>query len=112
MDLLPGTTEIYCPSSETVHSTGETCLGQMFHMSVDKAPEWEHLSGTLKYCRRCSYTNVCRCSWCSRCDKATGNNTQGHYWSYCKVSKTFETLHFCCPDNCELGEDKLEDKNS
>lgn len=41
---------------------------------------------------------------CNRCKKDTGNNTQGHYWAYCKVTKTNREFHFCCPDDCELEE--------
>ena len=47
---------------------------------------------------------------CGRCGKHTGNNTQGHYWGFCKVlaaqgipfPKSVRGLHFCCPDGCEL----------
>lgn len=44
---------------------------------------------------------TCRCLVCSRCDHHTGN-TWGHYWAYCKVTKTVRDFHFCCPDDCEL----------
>lgn len=44
----------------------------------------------------------CRCLVCSRCGHHTGNSHQGHYWSYCKVTKKVERFHFCCPDDCEL----------
>lgn len=39
---------------------------------------------------------------CARCDKATGNNSQGHYWKWCKVTRDYREFHFCCPDACEL----------
>lgn len=47
---------------------------------------------------------------CARCGKHTGNNTQGHHWSLCKVyvaqgkglSGSMRESHFCCPDDCEL----------
>lgn len=39
---------------------------------------------------------------CSRCEKDTENNNQGHYWAYCTVTKSDREFHFCCPDNCEL----------
>ena len=45
---------------------------------------------------------VCRCLVCSRCKRHTGNANQGHYWAYCKITKTDRDFHFCCPDNCEL----------
>lgn len=45
---------------------------------------------------------VCRCLVCGRCKRHTGNSTQGHYWGYCKVTKTVRDFHFCCPDDCEL----------
>lgn len=45
---------------------------------------------------------VCRCIVCARCGHHTGNNTQGHFWSYCKVTRTVRTHHMCCPDDCEL----------
>jgi len=44
----------------------------------------------------------CRCIVCSRCKHHTGNSSQGHYWSWCNVTKTVREFHFCCPDNCEL----------
>jgi len=45
----------------------------------------------------------CRCLICARCGHHTGNSNQGHYWSYCRVSKQEEWFHFCCPDDdCEL----------
>lgn len=42
---------------------------------------------------------------CARCGHHTGNDTQGHYWKWCKVTARFERFHFCCPDDvlgCEL----------
>ncbi len=39
---------------------------------------------------------------CARCNEHTGNSHQGHFWSYCKVTRTIRSPHFCCPDNCEL----------
>lgn len=45
----------------------------------------------------------CRCMICARCGHHTGNNTQGHYWSYCAVTKTMREGHFCCAGNCEYG---------
>lgn len=42
---------------------------------------------------------------CSRCGNLTGNNTQGHYWSFCKVERRYTKMHFCCPGNCELRRD-------
>lgn len=44
----------------------------------------------------------CRCMICGRCGHHTGNGHQGHYWKYCKVTKTMREFHFCCPDDCEL----------
>lgn len=46
---------------------------------------------------------TCRCMVCGRCGHHTGNNTQGHYWAYCKVNKDSKDFHFCCPDDCELS---------
>lgn len=51
---------------------------------------------------------------CARCNKHTGNYTQGHYWGLCKVllaqgvpwKKARRDLHFCCPDDCELEADR------
>ena len=40
---------------------------------------------------------------CGRCERATGNNHQGHYWSHCKVTGTLRGFHFCCPGDCELA---------
>lgn len=39
---------------------------------------------------------------CGRCDRPTGNYTQGHYWAFCKVTKTIREFHFCCPGDCAL----------
>jgi hypothetical protein len=97
-------TEVYCPFTETVHSAGENCSG--YHMEWWKAPDWAEMDGgrfgKARYCRRCGYVQNCRCSWCGRCNKVTGNNTQGHYWAYCKVTGTNRDFHFCCPDDCQL----------
>lgn len=50
---------------------------------------------------------------CARCNKHTGNNSQGHYWGLCKgllrqgtpFEKAVRELHFCCPGDCELEVD-------
>lgn len=47
---------------------------------------------------------------CARCNKHTGNNSQGHYWGLCKrlmaqgvkINDAVIEPHFCCPDDCEL----------
>jgi hypothetical protein len=39
---------------------------------------------------------------CERCHQHTGNNHQGHFWAYCKVTGRMEAHHFCCPDDCQL----------
>jgi hypothetical protein len=49
-------------------------------------------------------TIVCRCMICARCGHHTGNNTQGHWWSFCSITGTFRGHHLCCPDDCELEE--------
>jgi hypothetical protein len=52
-------------------------------------------------------TFICRCIICPRCGHHTGNNTQGHFWTWCKVVKNLGQVavpHFCCPDDCELAE--------
>lgn len=49
---------------------------------------------------------------CGRCGKHTGNNHQGHHWTFCKVyakqgksiDESMREPHFCCPDDCELEE--------
>jgi len=48
----------------------------------------------------------CRCTVCPRCHHHTGNAHQGHYWGYCKVTRTSREFHFCCPEapGCELNE--------
>lgn len=51
----------------------------------------------------------CRCLVCSRCGKHTGNNTQGHYWAFCSVTKSVREFHFCCPGDCELMGDGYHD---
>lgn len=40
---------------------------------------------------------------CGRCNKPTGNRTQGHFWAWCKVTMSIRKNHFCCPGDCELG---------
>lgn len=48
---------------------------------------------------------------CGRCNKHTGNNSQGHYWGLCKrlmrtgvkAQDAVTEFHFCCPDDCELA---------
>lgn len=102
-DLNPETTtdtEVYCPKTETVHSAGEVCDG--WHLEWWKQPDWTKIGPGMKMCRRCGYTNMCRCFWCGRCNNVTGNSNQGHYWAYCGVTKSVRDFHFCCPDNCEL----------
>ena len=47
---------------------------------------------------------LCRCVICTRCQRHTGNSTQGHFWAWCSVTKTERAFHFCCPGNCQLGE--------
>lgn len=44
----------------------------------------------------------CRHLTCGRCRQHTDNSSQGHYWSYCKVTKSMREHHFCCPGDCEL----------
>lgn len=44
----------------------------------------------------------CRCIICTRCERHTGNARQGHYWSWCAITKADQGFHFCCPDDCEL----------
>lgn len=49
---------------------------------------------------------------CGRCGEHTGNNHQGHWWSFCQVrakqvddwKDALRGMHFCCPGNCELEE--------
>ena len=41
------------------------------------------------------------CGWCG---ERTRNNTQGHYWARCRVTGTLREPHFCCPDDCALGD--------
>lgn len=47
-------------------------------------------------------TTICRCIVCSRCGRHTGNSNQGHFWAFCKATKTVRKFHMCCPDDCEL----------
>jgi hypothetical protein len=44
----------------------------------------------------------CLCLICPRCNRHTGNGTQGHYWAFCQVAGAILRLHFCCPADCEL----------
>lgn len=46
----------------------------------------------------------CRCVVCARCGHHTGNSHQGHFWAFCKVTRSIREPHFCCPGDCELGE--------
>lgn len=61
--------------------------------------EWQHDSEGLG---RCGCPPVTDEMTCGRCKKPTGNTNQGHYWAFCKVTRTTRTFHFCCPDDCEL----------
>lgn len=54
---------------------------------------------------RNAVTGECHSLVCSRCNKCTGNGNQGHYWGYCKVTKTVREHHFCCPGDCALEND-------
>lgn len=64
------------------------------------------IQGTESRCNEPTATRgpdgSCRCVVCPRCHKHTGNAHQGHYWAFCKVTKTTRGFHLCCPDNCEL----------
>lgn len=47
----------------------------------------------------------CRCMVCGRCGHHSTNNHQGHYWTWCSVTKSMRKPHFCCKDpafGCEL----------
>lgn len=55
----------------------------------DKPASWDGAGG-------------CRCMKCHRCDRHTGNSTQGHYWAHCRVTGTTRDFHHCCPGACEL----------
>lgn len=105
----PQDDKVYCIGNDTIHPTDSDCLGSDFwHVEAWKAPDWAVMEGgkfgDLKYCRRCGYAESCRCMWCGRCNKVTGNTTQGHFWAFCKVTGTMRDFHFCCPDNCALEE--------
>lgn len=39
---------------------------------------------------------------CARCEQQTNNRSQGHYWAWCKVTRSVREFHFCCPGDCEL----------
>lgn len=98
----------YCPTSKNIeccpeHSGWDVCCTKPErHLPEKYAPEWKHFANGQKYCARCAYVNDCRCMWCPRCDQTTGNNTQGHFWAYCKVTRTDREYHMCCPGQCEL----------
>jgi hypothetical protein len=54
----------------------------------------------------------CRCLVCGRCGHHTGNTHQGHYWAWCKVTRTIRKHHFCCPDpafGCQLEAEPAPD---
>lgn len=55
---------------------------------------------------------TCRHLTCGRCGQHTDNNTQGHYWSWCKITKSVREFHFCCPGDCELEVKTDVDANS
>lgn len=73
-----------------------------------QVPQWWIDEGRLD-CEHAGYVDArypgvvfCRCLICSRCKQHTGNNTQGHYWSWCQVTRTTRRHHQCCPGDCEL----------
>ena len=74
----------------------------------DKANQsWELQTMTDYYCNVCDETHDrfdanTLGMVCARCKQHTGNNNQGHYWAFCKVTRTKRQFHFCCPDDCEL----------
>lgn len=45
---------------------------------------------------------TCHHVTCARCGEHTNNNSQGHWWSLCNVTRTWREHHFCCPGDCEL----------
>lgn len=66
-------------------------------------PDDEREDGaTLAPCPNPYRDGTCRHLTCGRCGQHTNNNTQGHYWKWCHVTKSMRTHHFCCPDDCEL----------
>ena len=73
-----------------------------------RIPQWMLDEGRFS-CPHAGYTDgrfpgqlFCRCLICSRCRQHTGNTTQGHYWSFCRVTRDLREFHQCCPDDCEL----------
>jgi hypothetical protein len=56
-------------------------------------------------CDEPNIDGVCRHLTCGRCKQHTGDSHQGHYWAWCKVTKTTREFHFCCPGDCELEHD-------
>lgn len=42
-------------------------------------------------------------SVCVRCGHRTGNEVQGHYWTWCHESQSHRRYHHCCPGDCELA---------
>lgn len=93
---------VICQFNTKPHELDDEC------QRVQGVPQWMVVEGRFD-CEHASYSFrgmpgvlVCRCLICVRCGQHTGNNTQGHYWAYCKVTKTTRDFHQCCPGNCEL----------
>lgn len=93
---------VVCQFNVKPHALDDEC------QNVTQIPQWIVDEGRLD-CEHAGYSyprvpgiGVCRCLICSRCKKHTGNNNQGHFWSFCQVTKTTLIPHQCCPGDCEL----------
>jgi hypothetical protein len=80
------------------------------HEPNSMSPDWSTFGDKGdKICRRCNYMNYCKCMWCGHCGQlATG--TYGHWTTICRTVPWTGTIvqgHFCCPEGCELEEDKI-----
>ncbi len=95
---------VVCQFNNKPHTLDEEC------QRVHEIPQWLLDQGRLD-CEHAGYglvgipgLLVCRCLICARCQNHTGNANQGHYWAYCKVTRTTREFHFCCDGDCELEE--------
>ncbi len=89
------------PVSEESDASSDTpIIGGTFDIPVEDDKPYEIYGGWLG--STIGYLNAQRNVICGRCEPDTGNSNQGHYWAWCKVTRSMREFHFCCPDNCAL----------
>lgn len=101
MDII----RVYAASSVIV-------VGDIDRSAIDRirsAPGVARVDNEGNFVTQCDHPSAtilpdgtCTCLVCARCGQHTGNSNQGHYWSFCQVTRADRSFHFCCPGDCEL----------